>query len=281
MTKLRIVAAFDRVAELLATYEAEVPKGGLLARGATLPGAVAPMTPCLLEVKVAGETIATVEARVAAVFPGLGVAVLFDRAPPELARAVEGLRAEARAPTRDPVARPTSAVEALVDPIAEELAEALVDETVTEPPPPDPTAAPEERGAGFQTAAERLAGLTVSQKMQAALGGARDVRLQILRDNLKTLHVYALKNPRIGIDEVLWAAKQPSLSPDALKLVSEHAIWGMNAQICSAIVQNPRTPIPIALKLLPRIPMSDLKQIAKGKGRAQIVQAARKIVIPS
>ncbi|MCK6550308.1 hypothetical protein L6R52_31015, partial [Myxococcota bacterium] len=151
----------------------------------------------------------------------------------------------------------------------------------SEPPPPDPSAPDEERGSGFQTAAERLAGLTVSQKMQAAMSGGRDIRLQILRDNLKTLHVYALKNPRIGVDEVQWAAKQPSLSPDALKLISEHPIWGTNAQICSAIVQNPRSPIPIALKLLPRIPMSDLKQIAKGRGRAQIVQAARKIVIPS
>jgi hypothetical protein len=37
--------------------------------------------------------------------------------------------------------------------------------------------------------------------------------------------------------------------------------------------------VPLVLKLLPRVPMAELKVIAKGKGRAPIVQAARKLVI--
>jgi hypothetical protein len=68
----------------------------------------------------------------------------------------------------------------------------------------------------------------------------------------------------------------PSLSPDALKAIAEHREWGMNATICTSLVRNPKTLLPLALRLLERIPVSEVRAIAKGGARDQIVQAARK-----
>ena len=49
----------------------------------------------------------------------------------------------------------------------------------------------------------------------------------------------------------------------------------------AALVRNPKTPIPLAVKLVSRLPASELKVIAKSQGRPQIVQAAKKILLSS
>ena len=45
-----------------------------------------------------------------------------------------------------------------------------------------------------------------------------------------------------------------------------------------ALVRNPKTPLAIAVHLLDRLPMSEIRAIAKGRAREQIVHAARKKV---
>lgn len=99
----------------------------------------------------------------------------------------------------------------------------------------------------------------------------------LLRDPNKLLHVHVLHNPRTTLDEAQTAAKMTSLSPDALKFISEHQEWKGNTTICTSLVRNPKTPMNIALKLLDKIPATELRAIAKsGAARAPIVQAARK-----
>jgi hypothetical protein len=219
--------------EFLTVFDAEISKAGLLVRGAALSSAQA-MAECALSVQIAGGETVVVVARVAAVVPGVGVAVMFEGVPQPLAELAQRLRS--------------------------------------------PQAAPEEDAPAAGPVSERLKAMTVSQKMALALSGNREERFALLRDPVKTLHVFVLKNPRIGLDEVAWAAKQPTLSPEALKLISEHREWSGNATVCIALVRNPKTPLPLAVRLLDRIPMSEVRAIAKGGAREQIVHAARKKV---
>ncbi|MGV3621372.1 MAG: hypothetical protein ACO1OB_11180, partial [Archangium sp.] len=123
---------------------------------------------------------------------------------------------------------------------------------------------------------ERLKGMTVTEKMQMAKQGTRDERAALLRDVNKTLHIYVLKNPRIGLDEVQSAAKNPQLGPDAIKMIAEHREWGSNPTVCAALVRNPKTPVPMALKMIDKVPMTDIRALAKGGAREAIVHAARR-----
>lgn len=218
--------SFASPAEYQAVHDAEIAKGGLLVRGATI-GNAPPGTEVSLTITVEGGSTATVTARLAAVIPGVGVAVMFAPVPPELAT----------------------------------LGEA---------------AAEEEEEPAFTPLSERMKKLTVTEKMQLALSGTRDERLAIFRDTNKTLHLFALKNPRIGLDEVQTAAKSPNTSPDALKFIAEHREWGANTVVSASLVRNPKTPMPLALRALEKVTMSDLKAIAKGGARDQLVHAARK-----
>lgn len=200
--------------------DTEIKRGGLLVRGATVEGASAG-SDVLLTVTVADASV-QVAARVAAVVPGVGVAVMFNGVPPEF-------------------------------------------EQLTEP---------EKRAPG--PLSERLKAMTVTEKMQLAMQGSRDEHTALFRDVNKTLHLYVLKNPRIGLDEVQAAAKQPQLSPDALKLIAEHREWGGNPVVCAALVRNPKTPMPLALRMLDKVPVNDLRAIARGGARDALVHAARK-----
>lgn len=219
----------------LAAFTSEISRGGLLVRGASLVGVQAGAE-VLLSVSVTGGASAEVAARVAAVVPGVGVAVMFATGvPPELAT----------------LGTPPP----FIDAVAEEAEE--------EKGPPGPLS-------------ERLKKMTVNEKMQLALTGTRDERAALLRDTNKSLHLFVFKNPRIGLDEVQAAAKSPMVSPDALKMIAEHREWGGNPTVAASLVRNPKTPMPLAMRMLDKVPMSDLKQIAKGGARDQLVNAARK-----
>jgi hypothetical protein len=238
---LRLDAAFATPAELVAAFDAELSRKGLLVRGASAPAA-APMTPCRLGLHVAGKRVLELDATLAAVVPGVGVAVMLPAVPPELLALVAKARAGA--------------------PLAAEAEEA--------------PGAEAEEAAPQGPLSERLKALSVAQKISLALSCDRETRFHLLRDHNKTLHVYVLRNPRIGLDEVQAAAKMASLSPDALKAIADHREWGANATICTSLVRNPKTLLPLALRLLDRVPVSEVRAIAKGGARDQIVQAARK-----
>lgn len=234
---LQLQMSWASADEYQTAFNSEISRGGLLVRGASLEGAQAGAE-VVLSVSVTGGGSAQVPARVAAVVPGVGVAVMFNGGvPPELAT------------LGSPV------LEAEVLPMEEEEGE--------EKGPPGPLS-------------ERLKKMTVNEKMQMALTGTRDERAGILRDTNKSLHLFVLKNPRIGLDEVQSAAKAANTSPDALKFIAEHREWGGNAQVAASLVRNPKTPMPLAMRALEKVTMSDLKAIAKGGARDQLVHAARK-----
>ena len=127
--------------------------------------------------------------------------------------------------------------------------------------------------------ASEIEHLGLPERIKLAQSAARPMRMKLLRDRSKMLHLHVLKNPRITLEEVQWAARQPTLAPDALQLIGEHPEWAHNATVATALVRNPRYPIPLALRLLSRVPAAELRSIAKGNGRPPIVQAARRLVI--
>src|SRR5579859_4901472 len=118
--------------------------------------------------------------------------------------------------------------------------------------------------------------LSLQEKMHLAMSCDRELRFQFLRDPNKQLHPMVLKNPRIGLEEVVWAAKLTTLNPEALKLIADHKEWSQNPTVALALVRNPKTPAPVAIRLVPRLPVAELRALARSQGRPQIVQAAKK-----
>jgi len=211
------------------------------------------------------------QAEVLQILPGAGVAVGFDaKAIPELANALERARAAGQTDGRPPE-HANSAAEKRNEPRAAALARAAA-----------AARGPAERGPKQPVDLHtRVKSATQHEKMQLALHGTRDERALIIRDpTAKQLHPYVLKNPQLQLAEVAAIAALRTVAPETLKLIAGRREWAQRPDIAAALVRNPKTPVPLAVKLVPYLSGGELRQLARQTSlRAPIQKAVRKKVL--
>lgn len=123
----------------------------------------------------------------------------------------------------------------------------------------------------------RLARMSMEDKINMALSGTREERMALAMDGNKAIHHYLLKNARISLDEIAFIARLPTMNPDVLGKIAENPSYTQNLQVVKHLVYNPKTPVPIAIKLLDRLPRAEIMLLAKRMSMNQrLVQAAKK-----
>lgn len=123
----------------------------------------------------------------------------------------------------------------------------------------------------------RIAAMSVSEKVQAALHGGRDERTLLMKERAGVVQASIVRNPRATLDEITALARAPHLQADAAEAIAAHPSYGSSAQVALALVRNPRAPVQLAVQLVEKLQPADLRAVAKGLGvRVQIAQAARK-----
>ena len=141
-----------------------------------------------------------------------------------------------------------------------------------------PAAEEGDRPAG--TIHDQIRGMSPREKMQLALHGGRTERRILMKDTNKTIHVFVLKNPRVTLDEVRYMAGYTQANPEALKMIADSREWLQNPAVVSSLVKNPKTPPTTAVRLLDRLPMSELRRMAKATNLPTVIShAAKKKVI--
>jgi len=136
------------------------------------------------------------------------------------------------------------------------------------------------RSSGRPAAPEPSHGAATARKIQLALHGDKSQRAAILREPNKMIHGYVLRNPQIQLDEVAAIARMTTVAIDVLTFIASRREWAERPEIAVALVRNPRTPVPLAIKLLDRVSPTELRQLAKQSHvREPIQRAARKKVI--
>jgi hypothetical protein len=130
-----------------------------------------------------------------------------------------------------------------------------------------------------QNLQKQIEEMSVNQKRQNALHGRKQLRMLLIRDRNKTIHPFVIKNPAITLDEIEQIAKMPSVNPDVLRAIAKNREWSRSTTVCRNLVRNPKTPMKEALMLLSKLPLSDIRALAKSSNvRTAIQQAARKKV---
>ena len=131
-----------------------------------------------------------------------------------------------------------------------------------------------------QNAWDRVRALSRNEKLLLAPKADRSERAVLAQDNdAQVLHAL-LRNPRITLEEVVRVARSTLLSAISAELIVKTAQWAASAEIRSALVSNPRTPTPLALRLLPTLPEPEIRQIAKATAVSQALrQAALRLVV--
>jgi hypothetical protein len=132
----------------------------------------------------------------------------------------------------------------------------------------DETDKPAASGSGHLTNSriEQILALPVSEKRELARTGSRELRALLVRDSNSQVQEAVLDSPRITEVEIVAFARSPKISSALLRKIASNRAWLKNYQVRLALVSNPMTPLPLALKLVTTLRDSDLAALAKSKG---------------
>lgn len=104
----------------------------------------------------------------------------------------------------------------------------------------------------------RIMFMNTKDRMKLALKGDREARSILVRDSNKVVCSAVVNNPRITEQEVENIASMRTVSDEVLRLIAMNRSWARKYPIILNLARNPRTPIPTAMNILPRIRTKDL-----------------------
>jgi hypothetical protein len=116
-----------------------------------------------------------------------------------------------------------------------------------------------------QTLIQRLAKMTVAQRVQFAMKGGSEARRTLIRDNNKVVQRAVLQSPRLTDQEVEAFAAMSSLTDEILRLIANNRNFRKNYTVVRNLINNPKTPLDITLHMLPILNAIDLKRLTTNK----------------
>jgi hypothetical protein len=125
----------------------------------------------------------------------------------------------------------------------------------------------------------QIKAMNVPQRVKLALRGNREARAILLRDSNRMIPRMVLMNPRISEDEILLVTKDRNADIDILRQIGENRDWTAHYGIRASLVENARTPIALALRLLKSLQEREIRLLAKSKNVSSAVAGqARRMV---
>lgn len=162
---------------------------------------------------------------------------------------------------------PSERYEDLLDETFEQrqsAAERLVAEALAE----GTTAAPPERVALIR----RIMLMKVKDRMKLGMKGDREARSILIRDPNKVVAQAVINNPRITDQEVEAIAAMRTVANDVLRLIAMNRNWARQYSIIHNLARNPRTPLPTAMSILPRLHTKELKVLGQNRNVSDAVR---------
>ena len=112
------------------------------------------------------------------------------------------------------------------------------------------------------SAVQKIYRLNTAEKLITALKGSREERAILIRDPNRLVSMGVLGSPRITEAEIESFSAMKNISDQVLREIGHHREWTKRYTVINNLVRNPRTPIGIALSLVPRLNPRDIKGIA-------------------
>jgi hypothetical protein len=137
----------------------------------------------------------------------------------------------------------------------------LIDETALA----EAAAAAETDLARRQTLIQRLAKMTVAQRVQFAMKGGSEARRTLIRDSNKVVQRAVLQSPRLTDQEVEAFAAMTSLTDEILRLIANNRAFRKNYSVIRNLMNNPKTPLDVTMHMLPMLNAIDLKRLTSNK----------------
>jgi hypothetical protein len=112
------------------------------------------------------------------------------------------------------------------------------------------------------SAVQKIYRLDTKEKLMTALKGSREERSILIRDPNRLVAAAVLGSPKMTEAEIESISAMKNVSDSILREIGSHREWTKRYIVLNNLVRNPRTPIGIALSMVPRLSPRDIKSIA-------------------
>ena len=118
----------------------------------------------------------------------------------------------------------------------------------------------------------RIMLMNTRDRMKLGMKGDREARSILIRDANKVVCSAVINNPRITDQEVENISAMRTISDEVLRLIALNRAWARSYPIIHNLARNPRTPIPAAIGILPRIRTKDLLNLSQSRNVSEAVR---------
>jgi hypothetical protein len=125
-----------------------------------------------------------------------------------------------------------------------------------------------------ETLMQRLANMSVVQRLMMALKGGKSERMALIRDPNKLVQRSVLQSPRLTDSEVESFASMSNLSGEVLRGIANIRSFMKNYAVAKNLVNNPKTPLDVSLHLFPRLTASDLVKLTTNKNVPETLRSS-------
>lgn len=133
-------------------------------------------------------------------------------------------------------------------------------------------AAPEPEEAKRLTAIQKIAKMSVGERVQLALKGNKDERFILIRDGVRLVCCAVLEAPKLSDAEAERFATMKNVSEHVLRGLAGKRKWLKNYTIVRNLAFNPRCPMDVTLQLMKHLTLNDLKHMSINKEVADTVR---------
>lgn len=117
-----------------------------------------------------------------------------------------------------------------------------------------------------------LKDMTTGQKVALATKGNKAVRTRLVRDTNRIVAMAAITSPGITENEVSTAANSRTVHQDVIGYIARNKEYVKLYPVKVALVNNPKTPLPEAMKLVPYLQKKDQKTVSTSKNVSAAVR---------
>src|SRR5262249_30190197 len=119
---------------------------------------------------------------------------------------------------------------------------------------------------------QKIYRMNTAEKVVQALKGSSGDRAILVRDPNRIVATAVLGSPRLTDPEIERFAGMKNVSDEVLRHIASNKDWTKRYGVISNLVKNPRTPLALAINLVPRLNPRDMKSIAVDKNVPEVIR---------
>jgi hypothetical protein len=118
----------------------------------------------------------------------------------------------------------------------------------------------------------RIARMRVGERVQLAMKGNKDERYILIRDGSKVVSGAVLASPKLTDPEVETFAGMKNVQESVLREIARQRKFVKNYNVVKNLINNPRTPLDVALALMKNVLVNDLKAVSMNKNISETLR---------